>query len=262
MPVAEELPIRWLVKPDGTRLAYLLRESGKRHAGLLWLGGLRSDMAGTKATALDAFAAAEGLRLLRFDYSGHGRSEGAFAQGTIGRWLDDALFVVDRLAHGPQIVLGSSMGAWLALLLARARPERVKALLLIAPAVDFTETLMWARFDARIRAEICARGSTTIESVPQGAEPYPVTRALIEEGRNHLLLGKPFAFAGPVRILQGLRDEQVPWTHAVKVLEMLSAPDAVLSLVKDGDHGLSDPRNLARLTLIVTELCALWEGAS
>lgn len=261
MPVAEELPLRWLVKPDGARLAYLLRESEKRRSGLLWLGGLRSDMTGTKATALDAFAAREGLRLLRFDYSGHGRSDGAFEQGTIGQWLNDALCVVDRLARGPQIVVGSSMGAWLALLLARARPSRVKALLLIAPAVDCTEALMWARFTPDMRAAIRKRGWVTVATVPAGSEPYRVTRALIEEGRSHLLMGKPFAFDGPVRILQGLRDEQVPWPHAVKALEMLAAPDAVLSLVKDGDHSLSDARNLARLTALVTELCALCDQA-
>jgi pimeloyl-ACP methyl ester carboxylesterase len=219
-------------------------------------------MAGTKATALDAFARERGLRFLRFDYSGHGLSDGAFEDGTIGRWLEDTLTVIDALAEGPQILLGSSMGAWLALLAARARPERVKALLLIAPAADFTETLMWARFSEVARADIRERGVTYLEPTPSAPEPCPVTRALIEEGRDHLVLDKPIPFEGPVRILQGMRDEQVPWQHALKVLEALTARDAVLSLVKDGDHGLSDPCNIARLETMVSELLAQLEGTA
>jgi pimeloyl-ACP methyl ester carboxylesterase len=219
-------------------------------------------MTGTKATALDAFARERGFRFLRFDYSGHGLSDGKFEDGTIGRWLEDALLVIDALAEGRQILLGSSMGAWIALLLAQARPERVKALLLIAPAADFTETLMWARFSERARADIRERGITYLEPTPSAPEPCPITRALIEEGRDHLLLDKPIRFEGPVRILQGMRDDQVPWQHAIKVLEALSARDAVLSLVKDGDHNLSDLSNIARLKVMVSELIAQIEAQS
>jgi pimeloyl-ACP methyl ester carboxylesterase len=154
------------------------------------------------------------------------------------------------------------MGAWIALLAARARPLRVKALLLIAPAADFTETLMWTRFSTEARADIRERGVTYLEPTPSAPEPCPITRALIEEGRDHLLLDKPIPFDGPVRILQGMRDEQVPWHHALKVLESLTARDTVLSLVKEGDHGLSDPGNLARLKAMVGELCALLDGPS
>jgi pimeloyl-ACP methyl ester carboxylesterase len=256
----DELPVRWLNRPDGTRLAYRLRPGRRFRHGLLWLGGFRSDMAGTKATALDGFARERGLRFLRFDYSGHGLSDGAFEDGTIGRWLEDTLTVIDALAEGPQILLGSSMGAWIALLAARARPLRVKALLLIAPAVDFTETLMWARFSEKARAEVRERGVTYLEPTPSAPEPCPVTRALIEEGRQHLLLDEAIPLDGPVRILQGMRDEQVPWQHALKVLDKLTTPDAVMSLVKDGDHGLSDDSNIARLKTMVSELCAKLEG--
>lgn len=254
--------MRWLFQPDGTRLAYRLRRGDPGRHGLLWLGGFRSDMAGTKATALDAFARESGLQLLRFDYFGHGHSDGAFEDGTIGRWLDDTLAVIDAIAEGPQIVLGSSMGAWLALLAARARPDRVKALLLIAPAADFTEALMWARFSEQARAELRERGITYLEPTDDAPEPCPVTRQFIEDGRNHLVLGGPIPFEGPVRILHGMRDEEVPWQHALKVVEALSARDVVLSLVKDGDHGLSTPCNIARLKALVSELYTCLDRAS
>lgn len=256
MSEPDELPVRWLNRPDGARLAYRLRPGpGKRH-GLLWLGGFRSDMAGSKATALDGFARECGLRFLRFDYFGHGLSDGAFEDGTIGRWLEDTLLIIDTAAEGPQILIGSSMGAWIALLAARARRERVKALILIAPAADFTETLMWANFSEKARVELRERGVTYLEPTPSAAEPCPITRALIEGGRDHLLLDKPIRFDGPVRILQGMADDQVPWQHAIKVLDALTTRDAVLSLVKEGDHNLSDPRNIARLKNMVSALCA------
>ncbi|MGD0867109.1 MAG: alpha/beta hydrolase, partial [Rhizomicrobium sp.] len=176
------------MRESGETIAYL-RRPGKP-PGILWLGGFKSEMSGTKATALDAWAARRGRALLRFDYFGHGQSSGNFRAGTITRWRDDALAVLDRLAAGPQILVGSSMGGWIALLAARERPERVKAMLLIAPAVDFTETIMWARMPPEVRTEIMEQGEWLWPSV-YDAEPYPITRALVEDGRRHLMLGSP-----------------------------------------------------------------------
>jgi pimeloyl-ACP methyl ester carboxylesterase len=229
--------------------------------GLFWLGGFKSDMAGTKAEALDRWAAQHGRACTRFDYSGHGQSGGDFTDGTIGRWLEESLAVFEAFAVGPQIVIGSSMGGWLALLLVRELNKRAPAggqaaafagLVLIAPAVDFTEELMWKRFPTSIKREIETHGFWNRLSL-YAEEPYPITRGLIEEGRRHLLLGGMIETGCPVRVLQGVRDEDVPWQHVVELVARFARDDVVLTLVKDGDHGLSRPEDIERLLAAVAE---------
>jgi pimeloyl-ACP methyl ester carboxylesterase len=229
--------------------------------GLFWLGGFKSDMKGTKAAALSDWARQNGRACVRFDYSGHGESGGDFAAGTIGRWLEESLAVFAAHCHGPQVVIGSSMGGWIALLLARELRRRKAAsdpaqgslagLVLIAPAVDFTEALMWQRFPAEIQREIETKGVWHRPS--DYGEPYPIMRTLIEEGRNHLLLGSMIETGCPVRILQGVQDPDVPWNHAVEITSRLAQDDVVLTLVKDGDHRLSRPEDLERLIKAVGE---------
>jgi len=227
--------------------------------GLFWLSGYKSDMKGTKAQALADWAKAQGRSCVRFDYSGHGESSGEFVDGTIGRWLADSLAAFDACCRGPQIVVGSSMGGWLALLLTRALkaraqggPATVAGMVLIAPAVDFTEELMWKRFTPAIKGEIEEKGFWARPS-QYAAEPYIVTRQLIEEGRNHLLLGGLIETGCPVRILQGVEDPDVPWRHAVELVSRLASDDVVLTLVKDGDHRLSRPEDIERLIAAVAE---------
>ena len=238
-----------------------LRRRDGAAPGLFWLGGFKSDMQGTKAVALDHWAEAQGRGCTRFDYSGHGESGGAFEDGTIGRWLEDSLAVYAAAAGGPQILVGSSMGGWVALLLIRELKRRAAAgrplapvagVVLIAPAVDFTEELMWSKFSTKIKREIEAKGFWLRPS--QYAEaPYPITRGLIEEGRNHLLLGGLIETGCPVRILQGVEDPDVPWQHAVELSSRLAQDDVVLTLVKDGDHRLSRPEDIERLIAAVAE---------
>jgi len=229
-----------------------------RPPGLFWLGGFKSDMKGTKAAALDGWAKTNGRAMVRFDYSGHGESGGAFAAGTIGRWLEETIAVFESCAQGPQIVIGSSMGGWLALLLARALAGRAKTgaviggLVLIAPAVDFTEELMWKRFPPDIRRTIEEKGAWERPSA-YGDGPYPITRRLIEEGREHLLLGSMIEPGCPVRILQGVQDPDVPWQHAAELCARIAREDVVLTLVKDGDHRLSRPEDIDRLIAAVAE---------
>ncbi|MBV9330514.1 MAG: alpha/beta hydrolase [Alphaproteobacteria bacterium] len=234
---------RFLEIADGTRLAYRARSGNG--PGIVWLGGFNSTMDGNKARAIEAFSARNGRACLVFDYFGHGSSEGAFRDGTVSRWLADTLAVLSRLTEGPQILIGSSMGAWLALLAAINDSARVAAMLLIAPAVDFTETLLWAQLPADAKQTLLERGEWLRPS--QYGESYPITRTLIEDGRQHLLLAREtLRFGFPIRILQGMRDPDVPWQHAMRVLEMLEA-DASLTLVKGGDHRLSRPQDLLLL---------------
>jgi pimeloyl-ACP methyl ester carboxylesterase len=228
--------------------------------GLFWLGGFNSDMKGTKALALDAWAAEQGRACVRFDYSGHGESGGAFIEGTIGRWLEESLAVFEQFCSGPQVVIGSSMGGWMALLLAREIAKRdasrasLAGLVLIAPAPDFTEQLMWNGFSPEIQKEILTKG-VWLRSSPYGdGAPYPITRALIEEGRNHLLLGSKVDVGCPVRILQGAQDPDVPWRHAFALAHRLPADDVVLTMIQDGDHRLSRPQDIARIIAAVAEM--------
>jgi len=230
--------------------------------GLIWFGGFKSDMKGTKAEALDAWAGDHGRAMTRFDYSGHGESGGDFAAGTIGRWLEECVAVYDACCRGPQVVIGSSMGGWLALLLARELARRpappsaaaatVVGMVLIAPAVDFTEELMWKRFPPEVRREIEQTGAWSRPS-QYSAEPYLITRGLIEEGRNHLLLDGMIETGCPVRILQGVQDPDVPWQHAVELVSRFARDDVVLTMIKDGDHRLSRPEDIERLIAAVAE---------
>ncbi len=241
-----------LDRGDGTELAWNKVEG--RAPTVVFLPGFRSDMTGDKATGLAAFCAERGQGMLRFDYSGHGASGGRFEDGTIGTWTDDALCVIDRLTEGPLVLVGSSMGGWIALLVALARPGRTAALVGIAAAPDFSEALMWERFTFDQRATLMQAGVLHLPS--QYGDPTPVTRALIEDGRTHLLLGGPIALECPVRLLHGQADPDVPWEMALNIAEQVSGADVQVTLVKDGDHRLSRPQDLALLRRIVGALLA------
>jgi pimeloyl-ACP methyl ester carboxylesterase len=210
-------------------------------------------MAGTKAEALAQWAKARGQGFVRFDYSGHGRSSGRFEDGTLSAWRDDALAVIDGVTTGPLVLVGSSMGGWIALLAARARADRVAGLLLIAPAADFTERLMWASFAPEIRREIETTGRWARPSA-YDPEPYVITRVLIEDGRRNLLMDAPIPFPGPVRILQGGQDPDVPAAHARTLADLIQSQDLRFDLIADGDHRLSRPQDLERLTATADEL--------
>ena len=211
--------------------------------GVIFMGGFKSDMTGTKALALEDYCRRTGRAFIRFDYSGHGQSDGAFEDGTIGQWADDAVAVLDQVADGPQVLVGSSMGGWIALLAARARPERVAGLVGIAAAPDFTEDLMWAGFDEAIQNTIMTDG-VYYEPSEYDDAPYTITRRLIEDGRTHLVLQSPLALPFPVRLIQGMQDEDVPWQHAIRLADHATCDDLTLTLVKHGDHRLSSPEDL------------------
>ena len=238
--------------------------------GLFWLGGFKSDMRGTKAEALDQWGKRQGRAVTRFDYSGHGESGGTFTDGTIGRWLEESLAVWREFCRGPQVVVGSSMGGWLALLLANALREQesqpggnpapqnaslgasLAGMVLIAPAADFTEELMWKQFDAEVKREIKLKGQWSRPS-QYSDEPYVITRRLIEEGRKHLIMDGVIETGCPVRILQGVADPDVPWQHAAALVERFARDDVVFTLIKDGDHRLSRPEDIERLLSAVGE---------
>jgi pimeloyl-ACP methyl ester carboxylesterase len=237
-----------------------VRQRAGAGPGLLWLGGFKSDMGGIKAVALDAWARDHGRAITRFDYSGHGESGGAFEDGTISRWLEESRAVFDAFCRGAQVLVGSSMGGWLALLLARDLAQRpspsgatIAGMVLIAPAVDFTEELMWKRFPPEVKRQIEETGTWTRPSA-YSEEPYLITRTLIEDGRRHLLLDGLIETGCPVRILQGVQDPDVPWRHAVELTSRCARDDVVLTLVKDGDHRLSRPEDIERLLAAVAEL--------
>jgi pimeloyl-ACP methyl ester carboxylesterase len=238
------------------RIAVRARAGGS--PGLFWLGGFKSDMQGTKAIALDTWAGEQKRACIRFDYSGHGESGGSFVDGTIGRWLEESVAVFEQFCNGPQVAIGSSMGGWMALLLARELARRpagrasLAGLVLIAPAPDFTEELMWKGFSPQIRQEIETRGVWLRPS--EYGEPYPITRTLIEEGRNHLLLGSAIEVGCPIRILQGAQDPDVPWRHAFALAHRLPVDDVVLTVIQDGDHRLSRPQDIARMLAAVAEI--------
>ena len=228
---------------DGVELAWARYEG--RGPTVVFLPGFRSDMTGDKATALAAFCAERGQAMLRFDYSAHGASGGRFEDGTIGRWTDDAIAVIDRLTDGLLVLVGSSMGGWIALLAALARPDRVAALIGIAAAPDFTEALMWQAMTVEQRNTLIRDG--VLDRPSQYGEPYPITRALIEDGRTRLLLHAPIALDCPVRLLHGQDDPDVPWELALRIAERVTGRDVQVILVKDGDHRLSRPQDLALL---------------
>jgi pimeloyl-ACP methyl ester carboxylesterase len=222
---------------------------------LLWLGGFKSDMTATKASALAAWARAHGRAMLRLDYSGHGQSEGSFESGTVTRWLEEAEAVVRRFAAGSLVIVGSSMGGWISLLLARRLTQlgqsgRMRGIVLIAPAVDMTEVLVWAGMSEADRTALLREGRVA-QPTQYGPEPYVITRTLIEDGRKHLVGAGPIALPCPVRILHGQRDPDVPWRLSLELTERLDAPSVHLTLVKDGDHRLSRPEDIALLLATV-----------
>ena len=248
------MSVQYLQRP-GYRLAY--RRVEGCGPTVVWLGGFRSDMIGEKAMAVAAWAEGAGCACVRFDYFGHGESEGRFEDGTIGRWREDALAVIDALTEGPLVLVGSSMGGWIAGLVALARPGRVKAMVLIAPAADFTFALMEAEMPPEARAEMAATGVWLRPS--DYGDPYPITRALIEDGRAWTVLptsdGEHIPIHAPVRVLHGGLDPDVPWAHGLRLAEALETPDVIFTLVKDGDHRLSRPQDLDRLVRTVAEVC-------
>ncbi|MDR7119064.1 alpha/beta hydrolase [Caulobacter sp. BE254] len=248
--------LQHLVRINNLRLAY--RSVPGTQPTVVWLGGFHSDMAGTKAQVLADQAQATGGGYLRFDYFGHGESDGDFAEGTISHWREDALAVIDELTQGPLVLVGSSMGGWLACLAAIARPDRVKALVLVAPAPDFTEKLMAPELSEEARAAI-ARDGRWIRPSEYDDGGYPITRALLEDGARWSILPGPVPIDVPVRVLQGGADPEVPWTHALELANVLNADDVVFTLVKDGDHRLSRPQDLERLVAAVAEARALAE---
>jgi len=235
---------------DGIGLAYELAAGSS--PTLVFLPGFMSNMSGDKATMLAALAAAHGHASLRLDYSGHGASGGRFEDGTIGRWAEDALVLIDRLTEGPIVLVGSSMGGWIALLVALARTARVQALVGIAAAPDFTEDLIWADLPDCGRAKMLRDGVQRSPSAHDGEQI--ITLGLIEDGRRHLVLRGPIALSCAVRLLHGQMDADVPWQTALQLAERVQGNDVQITLVKDGGHRLSRPQDLAALARIVTPL--------
>ena len=244
----------YFTSPEGRRLAFRHNPASAGKLTFVWMCGFKSDISGTKVLRLEDWANRTGHGFLAFDYSGHGESDGAFEDGTVSQWRDDALAAIDSQTDGPLVIVGSSMGGWMALLAALARPDRVRGLVLVAPAPDFTEKLMWPEFPAEAQAEIMEQGFTLRPS--DYDEPYTITRALIEDGRKWQVLDKPIAFDGPVRILQGMQDADVPWTHAARLVDALTASDLTITLIKDGDHRLSREQDIARLLATCDEVAA------
>jgi len=233
------------------RIAYHLTEGAS--PTVVFMGGFRSDMTGTKALALEAFCRVRGQRFLRFDYTGHGQSSGDFMQGSIGAWKRDAVDMLDQIVKGPCILIGSSMGGWLMLLAALERKDQVRGLVGIASAPDFTQSMIEHELKENQKREIAENGVTYVPDC-YGDKPFPITRTLIEDGRNHLLLGKPIALNVPVRLIHGTKDNDVPWQVSQKLLESLTSPDVKLTLIKDAGHRLSEPPQLEILCGYVEEL--------
>jgi len=242
--------------PGNAARRIAVRHQAGREPGLFWLSGFKSDMSGTKAEEVAGFAAQEGRAMTRFDYSGHGLSGGAFEDACVSDWLEETQTVFDRYCTQPTIVVGSSMGGWLAMLLALARKDTgfIKGLVLIAPAADFTKELMWKqRFSDEIRETILRDGRFEQPSA-YSDDPYVITRKLIEDGRQHLILDKPLHTGCPVTILQGIEDPDVPWQHAQRLVEALPQDDVTFTLVPDGDHRLSRPQDIELLLKAIQNL--------
>jgi pimeloyl-ACP methyl ester carboxylesterase len=236
---------------DGATLAYHRTQGAK--PGVVFLGGFTSDMTGVKATTLERWCRGRGQAFVRFDYSGHGASSGRFADGTIGRWAEEAIAVLDQLTEGPQILVGSSMGAWMMLLAALARPERIAGLLGLACAADFTRYLLWDRLDDPLRERLRRERVISLPS-PYG-EPYIIAMNLIEEAEKHWLLDRPeLPIHGPVRLIHGMGDLDVPWRISVEMAAKLASPDVRVLLVKDGEHTLSREKDLVLLTRTLGDL--------
>lgn len=261
--------IQYSLTGDGNRLAF--REDGggddMGRCGFFWLGGFMSDMEGTKAETLAGLARESRRPSLRFDYSGHGKSGGLFVDGTISAWLEQALHMFTRYTGGRRIVVGSSMGGWLALLLLRKLQQsdpraarRIAGIVLIAPAADMTADLMWETFPASVRAELAEKGLHMRPS--QYGDPYPITVALIKDGESHLMLKDGLDCDCPVRILQGDADVDVPPEHAIKVYDAIRSSDVTLTMIKGGDHRLSSPAQLRLIRETVLRLADRADGIS
>jgi len=242
-----------LTRADGATIAY--RRIDGAAPGIVFCGGYRSDMTGVKALFLEDYCRSRGRAYVRFDYFGHGQSSGDFVHGTIARWRDDSLAVLDSVTEGPQILIGSSMGGWIMLLAALARPQRIAALVGVAAAPDFTEDLLPTRLNPEQRRQIEEQGVVTLRSDYDPAG-YVYTRSLIEDGRAHLLLRGPITISVPVRLLHGLADASVPWQTSLQIAERLTSTDVTVTLVKDGDHRLSTDADLARLARTLDALVA------
>lgn len=249
-------PAQRLTREDGGTIAYHFTHGKPLGAsiGVVFLGGFRSDMEGSKALALQQWCEAQGRAYLRFDYTGHGQSSGAFEDGCIGDWAADALYAFDQLTQGPQVLVGSSMGGWLALLVARERKERVRGLIGLAAAPDFTEDLIWAKMTDAQRAELLDQGQVLEPNDYDPCEPYVITQKLIEDGRRHLLLREPLNLTIPVRLIQGMKDADVPWATALKIQDALVSDDVEIQFVKAGDHRLSEAQDLRRLEVTLDAL--------
>lgn len=247
-----------LTRDDGAAIAFhhIPGKASPHLPGVIFCGGFKSDMTGNKATFLQSLCEARGQQYTRFDYFGHGQSSGAFTDGTIGRWRADTLCVLDEVTHGPQIVVGSSMGGWMACHAAVARPDRVAGLILIAPAVDFTMALMWPNLPADARRDIEEKGVWYRPSIYDDG-PYPITKRLIDESRDHLLLDNGIPFSGSVRIFLGLEDETIPLAHVVRTIEAISSDVVSMTAVKAGNHRLSTTADLERLRSAIDELSRL-----
>lgn len=240
-----------LPRGDGATIAY--HHYPGRNPGVIFCGGFKSDMTGIKATMLEGFCRDREQQFTRFDYQGHGASSGAFEAGTIGAWRDDLLAVFEEICDGPQILVGSSMGGWMALLVTLLRRERVTGLVLLAPAADFTTELLWKSLTPEARRQIATDGVWLRPSIYDDG-PYPIMRNLIEESRAHLVLDNPIPFDGPVRILLGLRDEVIPVAHILRIAEAITSEDIEITLIKNGDHRLSEPADLDKIRVAVDEL--------
>ncbi|MSO64198.1 MAG: alpha/beta hydrolase [Alphaproteobacteria bacterium] len=242
-----------ILRPDGVRLAY--RATAGNRPGIVFLPGFRSDMAGTKALALAAHCRATGRAFTRFDYFGHGDSDGEFTDGTIGRWIEDAVAVLDHATSGPQILVGSSMGGWIMLHVALRRSQRVSGLVGVAAAPDFTEDLMWRAFPAEVRATLQRSGRYDEPSI-YDAQPTPITLRLIDEARAHLVLRSRIPIHGLVRLLHGIADPDVPYVLSLRLSAALASDNVRVTLIKGGDHRLSRPEDLALLAATVDEVAA------
>jgi pimeloyl-ACP methyl ester carboxylesterase len=239
------MTVQKLNRTDGETLAYTKIEPAANKPTLVWLSGFNSDMSGTKAMAIKVLCENEGYGYMAFDYSGHGESSGDFKEGTITRWREDSLAAIDALTTGPLILIGSSMGGWMALLTALVRKDRVKGMILIAPAPDFTSKLLWPELSGAAQEDIAHNGFWMRPG--DYGEPYPITRGLIEDGKKWAILDGPIDLSLPVSILQGKMDPDVPWTHALKVQERIASTDCDFHLIKDGEHRLSRESDILRL---------------
>jgi len=241
----------FLILPDGRELAYRLTEGNL--PGVVFLGGFHSDMTGAKATSMEAYCTSIGQRFLRFDYTGHGQSSGVFTECTISGWKNDALTMLDHVATDENILIGSSMGGWIMLLAALERPQKVKGLLGLASAPDFTENLLW---DAMTQEQKNTLLKDKILPIPScyGQDPYPISLNLIEDGRKNLLLHKEIPLHMPIRLVHGLKDEDVPWQTSLAITEKIQSKNICLTLIKDANHRLSDPAHIEVISQALTSL--------